>query len=51
MYYTATPSVVFFFEASVLFSKILSHLGYFVANLRTCWCTFLGLNNVVVYQN
>ena len=51
MYYTATPSVVFFFEASVFYSKILSYLGYFVANLRTCWCTFLGLNNVVVYQN
>ena len=51
MYYTATPRVVFFFEASVPFSKILSHLGYFVSNLRTCWCTFPGLNNVVVYQN
>ena len=26
------------------------NFGYFVANLRTFWCTFTCLNNAVVYQ-
>ena len=30
---------------------ILANCGCFVANLRTLWCTFTGLNNAVVYQN
>ena len=31
--------------------EILAYLGYFVANLRTFWCTFTGLENAVVYLN
>ena len=27
-----------------LFWLVLSNFGYFVANLRTFWCTFMGLN-------
>ena len=53
---TTQPDVAYFFRAGVLFSienakfwPILTNLGYFVANLRTFWCT--GLNNVAVYQN
>ena len=30
---------------------ILAYFGYLVANLRTFWCTFTGLNNALVYQN
>ena len=33
------------------FWPILANLGYFVANLRTLWCTFKGLHNAVASQN
>ena len=43
------PAVVYFFQAGALFctenakfGPILANLGYFVANLRTFWCTFTG---------
>ena len=29
----------------------LANFGYFVAKLCTSWCTYTGLNNMVVYQN
>ena len=32
----------------VLFAFVLANFGCFVANLRTVWCTFTGLNNAVV---
>ena len=51
------PAVVYFFLAGVLFSienakfwPTSANLVYFVANLRTFWCTFTGVTNVV-YQN
>ena len=49
--------VTTFLEAGVPFSikdakfrPILANFGYYVAILRTFWCTFTGLNDVVVYQ-
>ena len=54
-----TGGGVLFFRADVLFSienakfwPILTILGYFVANLRTFWCTFYRpRSNVAMYQN
>ena len=50
---TAAPVVVYFCQESVLFSieiakfwhilALFSHPGYFVANLRTFWCSFTEL--------
>ena len=41
-----------FFQASALFLRrereILAH---FVAKIRTCWCTFTGVNDRKVSQN
>ena len=52
------PAVVFSFRTRAFFCTenakfwpLLAYEGYFVANLRTFWCTFTGLNNVVVSQN
>ena len=53
------PAVVNFFQAGVLFTNkyrvrkilfFLGNFGYFVVNLRNFWCTFIGLNNAVVFQ-
>ena len=43
-------SGVLFSTENENFCHILANFGYFVANLRTFWCTTTGLNNAVVYQ-
>ena len=44
--------VVPFFQANGIFNiQILANFAYLVANLRTFWGIFTGLNNAVVYQN
>ena len=52
------PAVVFSFRTRAFFCTenakfwpLLTNLGYFVASLRTFWCTFTRLNNAVVTQN
>ena len=40
-----------FFKPVYFFVLRSQSFGYFVANFCTFWCTFQGLDNVVVYQN
>ena len=40
------PMVVYIFKSVPCFAQITQ-----IANLRTFWCTFTGLNNAVVTQN
>ena len=43
---------MYFFQAGVLFRKENARFWpNFVANLNTFWCTFTGVNTVVVYIN
>ena len=39
------------FRPVPFFAQRTRNFGYFVANLRTFWCTFTGLNDAVVPQN
>ena len=48
---TLLEPVPFFSTENAKFWPLLANLGYFVASLRTIWCTFTRLNNVVVSQN
>ena len=46
------PAVVYFIQAGVFFSTEKRFVfGYFVANLRTFWCSITSLNDAFVYQN
>ena len=42
---------LFFCTENAKLWHILAKFGYFVANLRTFWCTFIGLNNLLVFKN